>query len=103
MPVWKDCWDVPVRVTEERLAHVFEHPEMTSQEERIRQTLAEPEVVVHSLSDPEVRLYYRSYETAALRTKYLCAVVRWRQNGAFLVTAYFTDRPKRGAQPWPSR
>ncbi len=98
MRIWRDCWDVPVRVTKGRLAHVSEHPEMRGQVEKISRTLTQPDVVIQSVSDPEVRLYYRGYETSELGTKCLCAVVKWRQDDASLVTAYFTDRPKRGAR-----
>ena len=103
MPVYHDCWDVPIRVTEERLAHILEHPEMEGQETRIAETLRQPEVVVQSNTDPDVRLYHRSYDTATLGRKYLCAVVKWRRDDAFLITAYFTDRTKRGVVLWPSR
>ena len=100
MPVWFDCWDAPIRVTEERLAHILEHPEMAGEKSRIAETLSRPDIVIQSRSDREVRLYHRFYETSAVGAKHLCAVVRWRSDDAFLVTAYFTDRPKRGTILW---
>ena len=104
MVIWRDCWDVAVRVTEERLSHVFEHPEMQGQEGRSAETLGEPELVIQSRTDPDVRLYYRSCETSALGGgMYICAVVKWRQDDAFLITAYFCNRPKRGTVLWPSQ
>ena len=102
MPVWPDCWGVRIRVTEERLAHVLEHPEMVGEEAHIAETLAQPVVVIQSGSDPDVRLYHRLYSASAVGQKYLCAVVKWRSDDAFLITAYFTDRPKRGVVLWPS-
>jgi len=48
-----------VRLTDERLAHILEHPEMVGMEDRIEETLSEPERVIESLGDPEARLYYR--------------------------------------------
>ncbi|MCH8064849.1 MAG: hypothetical protein IIC90_03360 [Chloroflexi bacterium] len=103
MPTWPDCWGTNIRITEERLSHVLEHPEMADEERRIAETLAQPDIVVQSASDPEVRLYHRLYETATVGAKHLCAVVKWRDEDAFLVTAYFTDRPKRGAVLWTNR
>ncbi|HEU4760185.1 MAG TPA: hypothetical protein VFT91_09430 [Dehalococcoidia bacterium] len=90
-------------MTEERLAHVLGHPEMVGEEVHIEETLRDPDVVIQSRSDPEVRLYHRLYQTAALGQKYLCAVVKWRSDDAFLITAYFTDTPKRGTQLWTRR
>ena len=103
MPVWPDCWGAPIRVTEERLAHILGHPELAGEESRIAETLDQPNVVIQSASDPEVRLYHRFYETSAVGGKHLCAVVKWRSDDAFLITAYFTDRPKRGAVLWTSK
>jgi hypothetical protein len=64
------------------------------------ETLAEPDVVIQSRSDPDVRLYHRLYQTSAVGAKHLCVVVKLRVEDAFLVTAYFTDRPKRGEILW---
>ena len=76
MPTWTDCWGVPIRVTEERLAHILGHPEMAGEQDRIAQTLAAPNVVVRSRSDADVRLYHRFFETSAVGAKFLCAVVK---------------------------
>ena len=56
MKVLTDYEGRPVRLTDERLAHILEHPEMAGMEDRIEQTLAAPERVIESLSDPEARL-----------------------------------------------
>lgn len=100
MPAWQDRWGTPIRVTEERLAHVLEHPEMVGEEEHIAATLLDPEIVVQSPTDREVRLYHRRYQSPTVGQKYLCVVVKWRQDDQFLITAFFTDRPKRGATLW---
>jgi len=75
---------------------------MVGEEARVAETLIRPDVVVQSRSDPEVRLFHRFYEASAVGAKYLCAVVKWRSNDAFLITAYYTDRPKRGTILWTS-
>ena len=102
MAVWPDCWGVSIRVTQERLAHVLGHPEMVGEEAHIAETLVQPEVVIQSRSDPDVRLYHRRYRSPAVGEKYLCAVVKWRGDDAFLITAFFTERPKRGEVLWKS-
>jgi hypothetical protein len=50
-----------IRPTDERLAHILEHPEMRGVEERIPETLRTPERVLESPSDARARLYYRFY------------------------------------------
>ncbi len=92
-----------IRLTEERLAHILSHPEMAGTEARIAETLARPEQVVESLSDPEARLYYRFYVGTRVGDKQLCVIVRLLEADAFVVTAYLTDKVKKGKLLWPKR
>jgi len=89
-----------IRLTEERWAHISEHPEMAGMRRAVEETLEGPEVVVQSFSDPEARLYYRFYHRTVVGGKYLCAVVKLRGDDAFVVTAYLTDQVKRGTVIW---
>jgi hypothetical protein len=73
---------------------------MVGQEDNIAQTLIEPDVVVQSDSDGEVRLYHRRYNHQVIGDKHLCVVVKWRHEDRFLLTAFFTDKVKRGAVLW---
>ena len=91
----------PVRLTDERWRHIEEHPEMASMQEAVAETLREPEVVIRSASDPFSRLYYRFYHCTIVGGKHLCMVVKVRQDDAFVVTAYLTDRVKEGTVLWP--
>ena len=50
-----------IRLTDERLQHIVEHPEMRGMEDLIPEVLRTPERVVESLSDTLARLYYRFY------------------------------------------
>ena len=70
-------------------------------EKAIEETLARPEKVVESLSDPDARLYYRFYLGTRVGDKYLCVIVKLGGEDAFVVTAYLTDRAKRGVLIWP--
>lgn len=100
MQILYDYKGVAVRLTDERLNHILEHPEMVLQKESIAQTIKDPEIVIQSLSDENTRLYYRLYQKLTIGDKYLCVVVKSRGEDAFIVTAYFTDRPKRGEALW---
>ena len=90
-----------IRLTEERLAHILERPEMRGLEDSIPMTLAQPERVIESLSDHEARLYYRFYEGTRVGDKHLCVVVKILAADAFIITAYLTDAVKKGNQLWP--
>ena len=101
MRIIKDYQGVPVRLTDERLAHILEHPEMVGLEGAIETTLAHPETVVESLSDPQAHFYYRFYVGTRVGDKYLCVVVKVAGEDAFILTAYLTDGVKRGVRIWP--
>lgn len=100
MRIVRDHREVPVRITDERLAHVLDHPEMVGLEGAIEETLRDPERVVVSVPDPQSALYYRFSPGARVRDKSLCVVVKFRED-AFPLTAYLTEKVKRGVQPHP--
>jgi len=90
-----------IRLTDERLAHILEHPEMQGMEGRIEQTVRRPERVLESLSDPQARLYYRMYLATRVGDKHLCVVVKLADNDAFVLTAYLVSKPAGRRQLWP--
>lgn len=53
MKILHDFQGLAIRLTEERLDHILEHPEMMEMQPAIEETLLHPEKVVQSLSDPE--------------------------------------------------
>ena len=59
MRMLRDFQGLAIRLTDERLTHILEHPEMASLGAAIEETLAHPQVVIQSASDEEARLYYR--------------------------------------------
>ena len=87
-------------MTEERLSHILQHPEMRGALGMIEETLLDPEFVVESRLDPEISLYYRSYDFPSLGEKYLSVVVKSGIRDHFVVTAYLTDKPKKGRLLW---
>ena len=97
----RDIWQNEVQLTEERLAHLLEHPEMRGQENKLAETLLEPDIVIQSRSDETVRLFHRFYGETSVGDKYLCVVVKYPQEGdVFIITAYFTATIKRGGVLW---
>jgi hypothetical protein len=101
--VLEDCFGQQVRLTEERLAHILEHPEMAGMEAEIGRVLRQPQLVRRSRSDDAVRLFYEFYAQTLVGGKWLCVVVKYPPNDAFIVTAYLTDKPKPGEDLWPTK
>ena len=101
MAVYADVWGVAVRITDERLGHIVRRSEMVGQESLIEFTLSLPEVVVQSPRDDDVRLYHRRVVDSPVGDKFLCVVIRWHPEDAFLLTAFFTSKPKKGQVLWP--
>lgn len=103
MAVVTDYSGGDIRLTDERWAHISEHPEMAGMRQALEDTLQAPSVVVESLSDPAARLYHRFYAGSMVGEKYLCVVVKFLPQDAFVVTAYLTDRVKKGKLLWPEK
>jgi len=72
MKTIQDYQGLAILLTDERLAHILEHPEMVGMESAIEQTIAHPNQVVESISDSAARLYYRFYMGTMVGDKYLC-------------------------------
>ena len=99
MRVFVDIFGDKITLTDERLAHILEHPEMIGQINKMAQVLLKPEKVTQSQSDETVRLYYR-WQNKILDGKYICVAVKWSPRRAFVITSYFTDRIKKGVTIW---
>ena len=101
MKTFKDYEGRKIRLTDERLKHILEHPEMKDMLQAIEETIAFPLSVIQSLSDRQARMYYRFYIGTKVGDKYLCVIVKFSLNDAFVLTAYLTDRIKKGVMIWP--
>ena len=101
MKILTDCFGRQVRLTDERLAHILEHAEMTGMAVEIERVLRQPQAVRRSRSDATVRLFYEFYAQTILGGAWLCVVVKYLPKDAFVITAYLTDTPKAGEDLWP--
>ena len=98
-----DCFGRTVRLTDERLAHILEHPEMRDLAAELKLALRQPRLVRRSRSDPAARLFYDYLERTGMGGKWLCVVVKHAEDDAVVVTPYLTDRPKDGEVLWPPK
>ena len=81
-----------VRLTDERLGHIHEHPEMVGQGRRIRETLQKPDVVLASHKDSSVHVYYRHYTRSPAGSKHPMVAVKILEEDAFVITAFFRTK-----------
>ncbi len=96
----KDRSGRSVRLSDERLAHILDHPEMIGLEHEIQRTLERPQRVIRSASDPLVELSCRQRAKTMVGDKLLCVVVKYLDADAFVITAYLTDQEKKGTILW---
>jgi len=90
-------------MTDERIAHCLQHAEMAGLAQEIERVLQSPTEVRVSRSDETVRLFYEFYAKTMVGGKWLCVVVKYAPEDAFMVTAYLTDQLKAGETIWPKK
>lgn len=100
MKYFKDYKGISIRLTDERVAHILEHPEMTEMLDAIQEVLLHPQFVVQSNSEETTHLYYQYYSKTLVGGKYLCVIVKFGENDPFVLTAYLTDKIKKGTVLW---
>ena len=104
MKRFKDIHNRQIRLSSERQDHIeADHPEMSGQIDKIQDTVAGPDVIVKSRTDPDVELFYQNYNTTPVTEKYLCVVVKVLASDLFIITAYFTDTIKKGIILWKKK
>ena len=90
-----------IRLTTRQQGHIRSRQEMREQEDRIRETIALPDVVKVSQHDPQVLCYYRWYEMTPVTSKYLLCIVKvLNHQEGFIITAFYTDKVKGGPVLW---
>ena len=89
-----------IRLSEERRIHILEHPEMADQFDWIKETIASPDFIIATLVDPAVHVYHRFYPQTPVTRKYLLVAVKIGTDDAFVLTAFFSSRSKKGATIW---
>jgi len=100
MEILTDYQNRQIRLTEERLQHILDHPEMVNMRSQLEIVLQNPEIIRQSRSDSQVYLYYHFYEQTIVGAKWLCVVIKDKSDDAFIITAYLTDKLKQGLELW---
>ena len=99
--VFKDKFNRSIRLTSERKAHIEKHPEMKNQMDKIKETIQNPDFIRCSAFDESVLLFYKPYAETPVGEKYLLVAVKILNSHGFIITAFFTDKLKKGEHVWP--
>lgn len=75
------------------------HPEVLADESKIELTVSEPELVARGATE-DTRVCYRFFTDTTVTAKYLAVIMKLLDGEGFIVTAYFTDKVKRGKIVW---
>jgi hypothetical protein len=88
--------NVEVRTTIDYWQYVIniKHPSMKNKEEKVKDTLKDPDEIRLSKIDEEIYLYYKKLD------KLYCVVAKHIDSEGFLITAYPTDKIKEGDLIW---
>ena len=84
MKTIRDCFGRLIRLTDERIAHILQHPEMVEMEEEISRVLQAPSEVRVSRTDRTVELFYEYYAKTRVGGKWLCVVVTYAADDGFV-------------------
>lgn len=89
-----------VRLDASRWRHVLGHPEMKNQRSRVEETLVNPDEIRESVRNSSIWLFYKLYANSPVSEKYLLVIVQVLDGEGFIVTAFFTDKVKKGGLIW---
>ena len=81
----------------------FSIPNWLEWKRRLAGSCRLPAEVRVSRSDETVQLFYEYYAKTRVGGKWLCVVVKYPPDEAFVVTAYLTDQLKPGETVWPKK
>lgn len=80
--------------------YILRHPEMHGELEKIDEVLKNPDEVRISVGDTMVLLFYKLYPKTKVTSKFLSVAVKSLNDEGFIITAFFTDKMKKGETIW---
>lgn len=100
----KDVFNEQVKLAEDVWRDIFKkHPEVRGLKLDIALTVSHLEVVVKSIYDERITLYYRYFPNIFSGKLLVVVVKRLSQDEKYVATVYITDKRKGGEVIWPKR
>ena len=70
------------------------HPDISSEKEKIIETLKKPDKITDSLKDEKVKFYYRHYKHRQSSNKFMMVLGKYLNGEGFIISVYFVQRIK---------
>ena len=84
-----------LRMTDWNWEHIIRrHPEISSEKEKIIETLENPDKITDSLKDENAKFYYKYYKHRKSVNKFLMVLVKYLNGGGFVISAHFVRTAK---------
>jgi len=100
MRLLKDYRGKIVRLTDERVRHFAGRIRRAGMFDFLDETVEEPDFIIQSSTDQSALINYRRYPDSKIGDKYLCVVVKYDLDDAYVLTAYPSDEIKKGILLW---
>ena len=79
-----------IRLTSWNWEHIVRrHPDISSEKEKIVETLENPDKIVNSIKDENARFYYKHYKYRNSVNKFMTVLVKYLNNHGFVISAHF--------------
>ena len=84
-----------LRMTNWNWQHVIRrHPEISSEKEKIIETLENPDKINNSIKDEKARFYYKYYKHRQSANKFMMVLVKYLNGDGFIISVHFIPRIK---------
>ena len=103
MKILKDYKGRSIRLSDERVRHFVKRLIKAGMLDLIEDTVADPDFVIQSKSDALAAINYKFYRGTKAGDKFLCVVVKYLEDDAYVLTAYPSDEIKKGTVIWERR
>ncbi len=82
-----------IRMTNWNWEHIIRrHPEISSEKDKIIETLEKPDKITLSTRDEDVRYYYKYYKHISHKYKFLRVIVKHLNGEGFVISAQFISK-----------
>lgn len=78
-----------IHLSQERWAHILQHPEMANKLEQIKYALQKPDKIDTFEIDPKVHFYYKYSKE---EKQYLFISAKYLNGEGFVITSFYTDK-----------
>jgi hypothetical protein len=79
-----------LRMTDWNWHHIIRrHPEITSHQEKIIETLEKPDKITDSPDDEHIKYYYKYYKHLSTPYNFMRVIVKYLNGDGFIISAHF--------------